>query len=421
MRSGQRVTAALLVVLAIVGFVTSWMVIHHGIFARSVLVDTAEYQHYGELIRAGGVPYRDFTVEYPPAALPVFLIPALLTRAGDLASYNGAFGLIMEGCGLLAVALALGTLIRRGDSTARVLAGTVFAATLPVLLGSVVLTRYDLWPAVLCTGAVVAVVWGWRKLGFGLLAIAVAAKGYPIVILPLCATEAWRVRGRREALLCLGAFAASLAACVGPFLVLAPGSVWSSIAGQASRPLQIESLGASVLLAAHQLFGTHLTLVVSHGSQNLGGHAAGTLASLESAMQAAAILAIWLLFARGPATAQRLLIASAAAVCAFVVFDRVLSPQYLIWLAPLVLMLPGVSGLRATVLVGAAMILTQMWYPIDYWRLTEFAAAPSWLVLVRDAVLLALLATLTRSITPRTGLHAYLPSALTRPRATVSP
>ncbi len=55
-----------------------------------------------------------------------------------------------------------------------------------------------------------------------------------------------------------------------------------------------------------------------------------------SVLQLVGLLAVWGLYALGSATRERLLTAAAAAVCAFIVFDRVLSPQYLIWLAPLV-------------------------------------------------------------------------------------
>ena len=63
----------------------------------------------------------------------------------------------------------------------------------------------------------------------------------------------WRRQGRRQALLGGAGFIAVALACFTPFLALSPHGVWASLAGQASRPLQIESLGASLLLAGHQV------------------------------------------------------------------------------------------------------------------------------------------------------------------------
>jgi hypothetical protein len=49
----------------------------------------------------------------------------------------------------------------------------------------------------------------------------------------------------------------------------------------------------------------------------------------------------------------------------------------------------------ASALLGLALVLTQLWFPIRYWDLAlHFAAFPSWLVVARDLTLLALLATL---------------------------
>jgi Glycosyltransferase family 87 len=390
----DRSRCLLAVVLAAGGFVVSWAVVHHGPYAGARLIDTPIYEHYGDDMRAGLLPYRDFAVEYPPAALPAFLIPSLIAGGGsDLSAYGRAFELLMAVCGASAMGLGALVLARQHVDTPRLIVGVAFAAFTPLLIGSVILSRYDLWPAALTIASLAAIVSARERLAFGLLALAVAAKAYPIVIVPFAVVYVCRRSGRRQAIGCFAIFASVLLACFLPFVILAPHGIWLSIHGQISRPLEIESLGASILLAAHQLTGAHLSLIVSHGSQNLGGHAAGWLASVLSVLQIAALLIVWLQFVRGPATQQRLLVASAAAVCTFVAFGRVLSPQYLIWPAPLVVALPGRRGLAATGLLAAAMGLTQIWIPGLFWQLTRFETVPSWAVLGRDLVLLALLAT----------------------------
>ncbi len=391
----DRSRTGLAVVLAAGGFLVSWGVIHHGPYAGGQLTDIPTYKHYADEMRAGLVPYRDFALEYPPAALPAFLVPSLIAgRGSGFGAYVRDFELLMAVCGASAMGLGALVLSRQRVDTRRLIVGVAFAALTPLLIGSVILSRYDLWPAVLTIASLAAIVSARERIAFALLALAVAAKAYPIVILPLAVVYVWRSSGRRKAIGCAAIFATVLIACFLPFVILAPHGVWSTIRGQISRPLEIESLGASILLAAHQLSGTHLSLVASHGSQNLSGPTAARLASVLSLLQIAAVLLVWLRFVRGPATRQRLLVASTAAVCAFVVFDHVLSPQYLIWLAPLVVALPGPRALVATALLASAMGLTQIWIPELFWQLTRFETVPSWAVLGRDVVLLALLATL---------------------------
>ncbi len=38
------------------------------------------FYKYASLMRAGHVPYRDFLIEYPPLAAPVFWLPRLVTH-----------------------------------------------------------------------------------------------------------------------------------------------------------------------------------------------------------------------------------------------------------------------------------------------------------------------------------------------------
>ena len=348
-------------------FLVAWGLIHRFFWAHGQLIDTPTYQSYGDaIVHLHQFPYRDFHVDYPPGALPVFVLPSLLGH------YDSSFAWLMAACGVLLV-VAVG-LLRP--------AAAWFVALSPLLVGSLILSRFDLWPALLTTTALVALVSGWDRWGWALLGAAIAAKAWPLVLVPLALVWAWRRRQLHAAWLCL----AVLVVLVVPFSIVAPHGLWASISGQASRPLQVESLGAALLTT----FGRPVT-VTSHGSQNLVGH--GALGAVFAMLQALAIVGLWLGFARGPATEERLLRYSAAAVCAFIVFGKVLSPQYLIWLVPLVPLVRGRRGVSAAGLLVAALILTQVWFPSRYWNYAlNFHLAG--VVLARDVVLLLLLAVL---------------------------
>ena len=87
-------------------------------------------------------------------------------------------------------------------------------------------------------------------------------------------------------------------------------------------------------------------MISSHGSQNISGH--GAVAAFFACCSSPTLVALWIAFARGPATGDRLVRYSAAAVCAFIAFGKVLSPQFLLWLIPLVPLVRGRRGLAAT-------------------------------------------------------------------------
>ena len=116
---------------------------------------------------------------------------------------------------------------------------------------------------------------------------------------------------------------------------------------------------------------------------------------MQTVVQAGAVLGVWALFAGGEMTAERLVHFSAASVLAFVALGKVLSPQFLIWLVPLVPLVCGRRGLAASALLGLALVLTQFWFPFRYWDFAlTFDETVSWVVLVRDLVLLAALTVL---------------------------
>ncbi len=376
------------VALALALFALSWFLLHHGFYERDQIVDTPVYESYGEAIENGEVPYRDFRVEYPPGALPMFVLPALAD-----ADYRVAFEWLMALCGgglVIAVALAARQL-GLGFGT------LAFVALSPLAIGSVILTRFDLWPAMLASFALAALLYERLRLGHVLLGASIAAKLYPAVFLPLTVAYAWRRHGRREALRC-GALALGVVVAIYlPFFLVAPGGVLSSLGRQLSRPLQIESLGSAVLLAAHQAFGVGIEMQSSHGSQNLAGAAPDVLAVLLSLTQVFVLVWLWTRFPRGREPSRYELAAySAAVLTAFVALGKVLSPQFLIWLVPVV---PLARRYGANALLLAALVLTQLWVPFRYWDLVrEFDPLASWLVLVRDLVLVALLVVLVRSL-----------------------
>jgi hypothetical protein len=328
----------------------------------------------------------------------MFALPGLAEPGHDQAvssTFRRAFETLMWLCGaaaLLGIAVVLGSLRR---SAASVWAALVFAALAPLALGSVILSRFDLWPAAIVAAALAALVSGRLRLGHLLLGLGVVAKLYPGVLVPLAVAHAWRRAGRREALVCLGLLTGLAALVFLPFVVLSPGGVWHSFSVQLGRPLQVESLGSALLLAAHHAFGLDVTGNTSHGSQNLAGTGADAMAIGSTVVQIAALVWIWTAFARGPASREALVRASAAALVVFVALGKVLSPQFLIWLIPIVPLVRGRRGLWASGLLALAFVLTQLWFPFRYFRLAlDFEEGMSWLLFARDLVLVAVAAVL---------------------------
>jgi hypothetical protein len=376
--------------LAAAVFVGSWAVVQGAVDPGKEIVDTPLYQSYGDAVARDQLPYRDFRLEYPPGALPVFVVPSLIQPEDSPAGYKRAFGWLMGACGAAAVVLAVAALLALEARRVRFALALAFVALWPLALGPVVLTRFDLWPAALALGALAAFVAGRDRLGSGVLGLAVAAKIFPGVLVPLAAVWVWRRRGRRALLACGAIFVSVLLVVFLPFLVLSPDGLAGSIGRQLSRPLQIESLGAAVLVALHHIAGLGVDVASSHGSQNIAGTLGDSVGEAATGLQLAALLGVWVAFARGPVNAERLVRHAALALVVLVAFGKVLSPQFMIWLVPIVPLVAGRRGLAASGMLAAALVLTQGWFPYRYWdyalRFDEHVAG---LVLARDLVLVA--------------------------------
>jgi hypothetical protein len=409
--SERSVIAAAFAAIAL--FVVAWTLLHDGFYKHKQVIDTPVYQRYGNAMADGKVPYRDFSVEYPPGALPMFALPGLAEPGSEQQVSTGfrrTFETLMWICGaaaLAAMAVVLRTLRR---SNLNVWGALCFAAVAPLLLGSVILSRFDLWPAAICAAALAALVSNRLRLGHALLGLGITAKLFPAVFVPLGIAYAWQQRGRREALACLALVAAVVAAVFLPFVVLSPGGVWDSLSVQLSRPLQVESLGASLLLVGHHVFGFGLAGDTSHGSQNVAGSGAGALAVVSTLVQVAVLGWIWASFARGRGDREALVRSTAAALCAFIALGKVLSPQFLIWLIPIVPLVRGRRGLWASALLATALVLTQVWFPFRYFRLAlDFEADLSWVLLARDLALVAITVLLVFTLRRRAAIRQESP------------
>ncbi|HEY3105621.1 MAG TPA: glycosyltransferase 87 family protein [Gaiellaceae bacterium] len=378
------------VALGLVLLTVSWGLLHAGFYRHNQIIDTPLYQQYGEKILDGQVPYRDFKLEYPPGALPVFALPALAAKE----DYKTAFELLMWACAVATMVLLATAITAAGGTTGRLFAATAFLGLAPLALGSVILTRFDLWPAALAVGALAALAAGREWLGLGVLGAATATKLYPAVIVPVALIWVWRRSGPRAAAVALAVYLAVCTVIALPFALLSPSGFGHSLSQQLDRPLQIESLGSALLLAAHQLGLYRPTVDSTHGSQNLAGSLPDAIASVQTALQLIALVAVLILFARRQdADANHLFAGAAASVAAFVAFGKVLSPQFLIWLLPLVPLVAGELGLVACGVFATALVVTQLWFPYRYWHVVHLSSS-GWLVLLRDLLLVLLFAVL---------------------------
>ena len=216
----------------------------------------------------GRLPYRDFYMEYPPGAAPFFLAPTAL-RGPDNYNLTFKFFATAAGIGILVAVACVLVLLRAGRLRSGVALGLV--AVMPIALGAVVSTgttcgrcsssRSPCFPGGSARPARFRTSGGGRR-GQDLPCGAALGRGAPRP----AHERAWALVGA------LGTFAAVSLALTLPLAALAPGGFGFSVKTQVIRQLQLESLAASILLAADKV-GIYSARIVAGkpGSLDLGG------------------------------------------------------------------------------------------------------------------------------------------------------
>lgn len=185
-------------------------------------------------------------------------------------------------------------------------------------------------------------------------------------------------------------------------LLLSPAGAFSGFSYAGSRPLQIESTPASLLwLGTFVGFPAHA--IYSFHSLNYVGPLDRVLEPLSALALAAGCLLIYWRLLRGRLDLGR---AFVACLCVVLLANKIFSPQYLIWILPLVAYVEGFDVVW--LVIG---LLTTFIYPFVYFAHTHIllVAPDPWFLpalALRNALLLAVTVRAVRGYQPGTMRQA---------------
>jgi hypothetical protein len=375
----------------------AWIVIYRGLVAQKwgyvpwLGSDTAYYADVGLRVTGGQWPYTQFPFEYPPLSLLLFVLPPL---KGTLATYHAWFGAQMIAIGGVTAVVSTAAAVRIWSGLGRPFAAAVALAAGVVAAGAVAVDRFDGAVALLLATTVLSLVHRrWTAAGL-LLGLGFALKLMPIVLLPLVLVLA---HSRRRVAWAMTATVTAAALPFVPFALHDFGGLRSSLFGmQTGRGLHIESVAASPFLLAQVVKPGAIRIVPPHASLTIAGsgtEAAGTMAPLAVLLfLALAYWAAWRARESLRVSPEGVPVAAMAIVLAALCGNKVLSPQHLLWILPLVALclvsrpaLPKLAG----ALVLCACVLTQIEYPGMYWQQVALDSIPLLVIAARNAVLVA--------------------------------
>ena len=354
--------------------------------------DVPLYRAYAEVFLEGVLPYREIGFEYPPLAAPLIALPGLVSV--DPETYRYAFA-------VLAFVLAGGVLLATGR-LASLGGGAEWPALLvvalaPVATGALIRTHFDLAP-VLCLVAGLAAIGAGRSYpGFALLGVGGALKLFPLAAVPVAV--AWLIgqRARGEAMAGLAIAGAVVALAAGIGIGISAEGAREAVEYHVERPVQIESLPATILNGVEEAGGRAPEPVHSHRSDGLEHPAADAIAAGGVAVMLLVIAALSLTAGRIGGV-RGLALAGLAAAAAFATFGKVLSPQFMLWLVPLAAVAWAWRMYALGAVTTAAIAATLIWFPDRYFDLVDRDDLPLAAVALRNILLIVMLGLVAREL-----------------------
>lgn len=344
--------------------------------------DLERYAELGRWVQDGSVPYRDYAAEYPPLAVAFFgLLQAVDASPRGFVELFTAFT-VAAALGLLLV--TRGALQRLGRSPWR-----LAILALPSALYFTV-NRFDVLVALPLVAALVALLARRYRTAGVLLGLGVGIKFFPVLLAPLffAVERADRPGTAWHRLRFPLAFVAMSVACyLIPAVFWGGANVVTGVLQQLVRPPTVGTLL------------TTLALPFTVSNQHPLVHA------LRFVFVGLTLIPLgWSAVARIPAAGPdrtRVILALAGLVLAVtVLLNPFFSPQFVLWLSPVLLLLDAKPRAWWVALVILLDLTTFVQFPVVFDRIGPFTTATAVAALVRSAVFAALVAVLARTAFP---------------------
>ncbi len=352
------------------------------------ITDIDIYNWYASLMHQGLQPYRDFNVEYPPLAVPLFVLPG---HVGSLAQYTSWFSYLMFLLALAMTALTGAAAVVLWPTGRRAYAAVALLALATAATGAILENRYDIAVAVVIAFFTLFLIQRQLIAASFALGIGFALKLTPVALLPLVLLFVARPR---RALGPLATFTLAAVLPFVPYVISAPRGIWYVFQYHLHRPLQVESVLATPLMVGRALHISSGHWVYSHGSHAIAAPGAHLLATLSGPLTLAALAVTYAVIVRRRALLRAAPhiapLAILAVILTIMAFGKVLSPQYVIWMLPVVALVGVQDGALATLAV-ATLLLTQVEFPARYGDLLAFDPATVLVVAARNVLLLVTL------------------------------
>ena len=368
------------------------------------------YFPYADAMASGIAPYTEQVYvygywnvwEYPPLAYLFIFIPRLI--GWTPAAYQAAF--IAMTFVIFLVGLYFTERIAN-DLGHRPFAAMLLYTVLMMGMFEFQADRFDIIPTVFIIIAFSMMIRKKYEWAFIILAIGTLIKLYPIFLAPILLIYLLSIREYKRAGTSIVASVLTALIVLGLFAV---GGInpFEFLSYHTGRPLEIESLMATIVSFLNLFIGLNISTVFSFGSDNIVGSIPDSIASVMLWITGGLMVICYLAYAyisfrKKRTDLQEISISLLMVLLVFMLFSTVFSGQYIIWAIPsviLCMMLIKDKSNSAFVLIifAVAEILTQLNFAVNFGMRGEgmdMSAIGIIVVLLRNIILVYLLGALS--------------------------
>lgn len=363
------------------------------------------YFRYAEAMVSLNMPYSDFPAEYPPLAMLLILIPRLFSFSPF--TYQIAFGVEVYAFLLFGLVCVHRLAESYSERPSRY---SDLYIILSLALFDFILDRYDIFPMVLCLAALYFFKTDRLNLMWVMIAIGTMTKLYPALMAPVFLIYLCMNGRRNDALRGVGICVLIGCASMLPFLIADPGTMLMFLDYHMDRGMQTESLVSSFLMLLGNFGLIDVGYIFNFGSDNIYGPVPDAVAGVMLYFMASSIVIAYVTYGYVVRKGDGDAFLSATAACfivilLFMLVNKVLSSQYLIWAIPFVVIMATrmERGWTRSVLwsFGGAVALTQINLIVNYAlrdAVEPFSLLGIVVLMVRNILLVAVLVMVVRAL-----------------------
>ncbi|MEI7603598.1 MAG: hypothetical protein WCJ19_01090 [bacterium] len=372
------------------------------------------------------LPYINFFIEYPPLApffigIPAAIIPGL-SNGKFIALYILTIGVWIS----IFLTITYSVLKYFKVSIKRILSYISIILILLTILFNLTYARFDLIPGIFTTTSIFIFIYYLKSennkylyFSIALLMIAFSLKIYPIVILPIYIII--ELNRKKYKSLIISAGISFLICCLSLIFIIGGFKNFQTFMNyQTKRDIEIESVYSSplyILEIADKVdnqfaFQNGAIEITNDYAKNIGKVALPLIGLFT--ICAYFFMSKCFLFKKKMISKNSMInltiLYSVLVTLIFIIFNKVLSPQYILWIVCLLPLIPLISNFRKRdeiifiSLVAMISILTTLVFPIFFWELMQKKDFSLIISIIRNVAIISLMIFIIKLIITETRL-----------------